>query len=111
MDVAEQIQKHLARDADKTIPEIDEYCEHYKELFFDVRSYECFKYLHLGIITSIKRKSFAEISKVVGVSSQSLHHFITKSPWVRSELEVKRLELILKVLSGKEIVVIVDVDA
>ncbi len=39
MDIAEQIRKHLPRDAEKTIPEIDEYCKYYKELFCDVRNY------------------------------------------------------------------------
>ena len=26
--------------------EIDEYCAEYKDIFKEVRSYECFKYLH-----------------------------------------------------------------
>jgi len=54
MDVELQILKHLARDAHSTAPVIDEYCAEYKDLFKEVRSYECFKYLHLGIISSIK---------------------------------------------------------
>jgi hypothetical protein len=41
--------------------------------FLKSRSYECFKYLHQGIISPIKRKSLPEIAKVVGISSpQSL---------------------------------------
>jgi SRSO17 transposase len=47
----------------------DEYCGGYKDLFPEVRSYECFKYLHLGIISEIKRKSLPEIAKVVGLKS------------------------------------------
>ncbi len=77
MDVELQILKHLTRDAQPTVSIIDEYCEAYKNIFLEVRSYECFKYLHLGIISQIKRKSFPEIAKVVGINSpQSLHHFI-----------------------------------
>ncbi len=57
MDVELQIIKHLARDAQPTVSVIDEYCSSYKDLFPEVRSYECFKYLHLGIISPIKRKS------------------------------------------------------
>ena len=52
-----QILKHLGRDAHSTDPVIDEYCAEYKDIFKEVRSYECFKYLHLEIISSIIRKS------------------------------------------------------
>jgi hypothetical protein len=39
----------LKRDARPTVSIIDEYCSAYNDLFSDVRSYECFKYLHQGI--------------------------------------------------------------
>ena len=81
MDVELQILRHLKRDAQPTVAIIDQYCEAYKDIFPEVRSYECFKYLHQGIISAIKRKSLPEIAKVVGISShQSLHHFIANSP-------------------------------
>ncbi len=79
MDVELQILKHLARDAQSTAAVIDEYCAEYKDLFKEVRSYEYFKYLHLGIISSIKRKSLPEIAKTVGIiSAQSLHLYHDK---------------------------------
>lgn len=109
MDVELQILKHLARDAHSTAPLIDEYCAEYKDLFKEVRSYECFKYLHLGIISSIKRKSLPEIAKTVGmISAQSLHHFIANSPWSVDELKEIRLNQILKALNGQAITVVVD---
>jgi hypothetical protein len=46
MDVELQVLKHLARDAQSTTRAIDEYCAEYKDIFKEVRSYECFKYLH-----------------------------------------------------------------
>ena len=92
MDVELQIIKHLARDAQPTVSVIDQYCQCYKDLFPEVRSYECFKYLHLGIIAPIKKKSLPEIAKVVGINSaQSLHYFIAKSPWLARELKKQRL--------------------
>ncbi len=45
MDVELQILKHLKRDAQPTVAIIDQYCEAYNDLFPEVRSYECFKYL------------------------------------------------------------------
>ena len=109
MDVELQIIKHLARDAHSTAPVVDEYCAEYKDIFKEVRSYECFKYLHLGIISAIKRKSLPEIAKTVGIiSAQSLHHFIAKSPWSVEELKKIRLSKIVKALNGQAITVVID---
>lgn len=91
MDVELQILKHLARDAQPTVSVIDQYCQGYKDLFPEVRSYECLKYLHLGILSPIQRKSLPEIAKIVGISSpQSLHHFLSNSPGSASELKERR---------------------
>nr|MBH8578013.1 IS701 family transposase [Dendronalium phyllosphericum CENA369] len=46
MDVELQILKHLPRDAQPTVALVDAYCAEYKDLFKEVRNYECFKYLH-----------------------------------------------------------------
>ena len=109
MDVEVQILKHLARDAHPTVAIVDEYCALYKDLFKEVRNYECFKYLHLGIISPIKRKSLPEIAKVVSINSaQSLHHFIANSEWSVSKLKSQRLAKIKKVLSGNAITVVID---
>jgi len=109
MDVELQILKHLKRDARPTVSIIDRYCSAYKDLFYDVRSYECFKDLHQGIISPIKRKSLPEIAKVVGISSsQSLHHFLANSPWSVTELKERRLSLTLEALKEQKITVIID---
>ncbi|HEY9702193.1 MAG TPA: transposase, partial [Allocoleopsis sp.] len=108
MDIAEQIRKHLPRNPTETVPLIDDYCQCYQRLFSDVRNYEYFKYLHLGLISDIKRKSLPEISKVVNVSSQSLHHFLTSSNWSRLDLEKTRLKWILDVIGSNSIIVIID---
>lgn len=44
-----------SREARPTIRFVDEYCQSYADLFSDVRSFEAFKYLHLGLITELKR--------------------------------------------------------
>jgi SRSO17 transposase len=109
MDVELQILKHLKRSPTPTVAIIDRYCSAYNDLFCDVRNYECFKYLHQGIISPIKRKSLPEIAKVVGISSsQSLHHFIANSPWSIEELRKKRLTLTLRALKGQKITVVID---
>ncbi len=109
MDVELKILKHLPRDAHPTVSIIDEYCASYIDQFKEVRNYECFKYLHLGIISSIKRKSLPEIASVVGLNSaQSLHHFIANSPWSVKELKERRLNKVKKILGEKTITVVID---
>ena len=109
MDNELQILKHLARDAQPTVAVIDEYCAEYKDLFKEVRNYECLKYLHLGIMSQIKRKSLPEIAKVVSINSaQSLHHFLANSDWSVDKLKQLRLNKLKKVLNGNAITVVID---
>ncbi len=46
-----------------TVQCVDTYCELYRDLFIEVRAYESFKYLQLGLISDLKRKSLPAISK------------------------------------------------
>lgn len=88
---------------------IDTYCQFYEDLFVEVRAYEYFKYLHLGLISDIKRKSLPAIAKLVGLDSeQGIHHFLSSSPWNAEDLEKRRLDIILTVLEGREIILIID---
>jgi SRSO17 transposase len=81
------------RPAEPTIKFVDEY----------------FKYLHLGLISDIKRKTLPEIAKIIGLeSAEGLDNFFTDSPWSVEEVKKRRLNLILEVLNGEEIIVIVD---
>ncbi|NDJ25712.1 IS701 family transposase [Nostoc sp. B(2019)] len=88
---------------------VDEYCAIYRNIFPEVRSFENFRDLHLGMISEIKRKSLPEIAKVVGLENQqSLHHFLTESPWSVELLKKQRLELILRVLNEQSLILIID---
>jgi len=64
------------RPAKPTVKFVDEYCQWYQPLFAEVRSFEAFKQLHLGLISEVKRKSLPAIAQVAGLdNAQSLHHF------------------------------------
>ena len=92
-----------------TVNFVDEYCAAYQTLFPQVRSFEAFKHLHLGMISDIKRKSLPAIAKVVGLDNeQSLHHFLTESPWLAADLMTERIRIILKMLGKREIALIID---
>jgi SRSO17 transposase len=97
------------RAARPTINFLDEYCALYRNLFSDVRTFEAFKHLHVGMISSIQRKTLPAIAELVGLpNEQSLHHFLSKSPWQIQQLRNQRLHLILQELKTRKIFVIID---
>lgn len=70
------------REALSTVTFIDNYCTVYRDLFVDVRSFEAFKFLHLGMVSEIPRKSLPAIARAVDLpNDQVLHHCLTASPW------------------------------
>jgi SRSO17 transposase len=97
------------RAAKPTVRFIDEYCESYRDLFPEVRSFEAFKHLHVGMISEIKRKSLPAIARVVGLpNAQSLQQFLCESPWEVESLRQRRLDVILLVLAGRKLVLVID---
>jgi SRSO17 transposase len=97
------------REAVSTVTFIDNYCAIYRDLFADVRSYEAFKFLHLGMISEVSRKSLPAIARAVGLpNDQVLHHCLTESPWSVTELQKRRLNTILQQLNGQPITLVID---
>jgi len=100
---------NLPRDAIATVSFVDQYCAVYQNLFPEVRSFECFKFLHLGMISEIKRKSLPAIARALGLEgSQSLHHFLANSPWDVEAVRQQRIELIKLALKEREIILCID---
>lgn len=82
----------VPRTATPTITFVDHYCAAYKDLFPEVRTFDNFKYLHVGIISDIKRKSLPAIARAVGLhDAQPLQNFLTDSTKVSSGIESKAL--------------------
>jgi len=99
----------LPKEAVTTVTFIDNYCAAYRNLFPEVRSFEAFKFLHLGMISEIPRKSLPAIAQAVGLpNDQVLHHFLTESPWQVEALRKQRLSLILEQLQGRAITLVID---
>ena len=97
------------RAAALTINVIDQYCSQYQKIFPEVRSYEAFKRMLLGIITPSQRKSLTTIGEIVGLkNSQSLHNFISESPWSYQQLRENRLKLTKEWLKQAAIDIIID---
>ena len=55
------------REPAPTIKFVDDYCQWYRHLFPEVRSFEAFKYLHVGMISDIKRKTLPAKRKNSGI--------------------------------------------
>jgi SRSO17 transposase len=74
-----------------------------------VRGYEHFKFLHIGLVSSLKRKTLPALAREVGLENeQGLHHFLTKSPWLAKDFKERRLTIILSELKEREITIIID---
>ena len=97
------------RAAKPTVRFVDDYCDSYRDLFSDVRSFEAFKHLHVGAIAEIPRKSLPAIAKVNGLpNAQSLQQFLVSSPWQVQHLRERRLALILQQLQGRKLILVID---
>ncbi|MBD2032738.1 transposase, partial [Phormidium sp. FACHB-322] len=95
--------------AKPTVRFVDDYCESYRNLFAEVRSFEAFKHLHVGMISEVKRKSLPAIAKVTGLpNAQSLQQFLVNSPWRAGELRHQRIELLLSLLGHRKLVLVID---
>lgn len=99
-----------AREASKKVKFIDDYSKLYAKIFEgDVRSFEYFRDIQIGLLSEIKRKSLPEIAKVVGLGDgQELHHFIAESPWKVDNLRERRLEITKELLKDQKIKIGVD---
>lgn len=68
-----------------------------------------FKFLHIGMISELKRKSLAAIARSVGLpNAQSLHHFLQRRvPWQAEGLP-RRLGLIKQLIGARPIILCID---
>jgi SRSO17 transposase len=99
----------LPRAAHPTLRFVDEYCDLYADLWPEVRSFEAFKYLHVGMISELKRKRLPAIAQAVGLENeQGLHHLLTQSPWSVKRLRRRRFSLILELLQGTPLILLID---
>jgi SRSO17 transposase len=96
------------RPAKPTVQFIDDYCQWYQALFPEVRSFEAFKQLHLGLISEVKRKTLPAIAQVAGLDNAQSFHFLTESPWQTLVLRQQHLQRILQAIGSREIVLIID---
>jgi SRSO17 transposase len=73
-----------------------------------VRSFEQFKYVLVGMLSELKRKTRPSIAKAVGTDAQALHHVVAYAPWSVQEVRTRRLTLLRQALDGRPFVLCID---
>jgi SRSO17 transposase len=96
------------RPATATVAFIDEYCAQYRSLFTNVRHFEQFTALHLGLLAEPRRKSLPQLAKLVSADAQALHHFLANAEWSVEELRARRLTLLRRALNGAPFLLCLD---
>ena len=92
-----------------TVGFVDKYCQTYQNLFSDVRNYEYFKFLHLGMISELPRKSLPEIARIAGLKDgQGLHHLLRDAMWDVKAFQEMRLWLTRATIGLRPITLCID---
>src|SRR5579863_857740 len=96
------------RPATPTVAFIDQYCAQYRTLFHNVRHFEHFSALHLGLLAETRRKSLPRLAKMVHDDPQALHHFLAYADWSVEALRWQRLELLRQALGERACILCID---
>lgn len=91
-----------------TVAFVDQYCSHYRSLFANVRHFEQFTQVHLGLLAETKRKSLPRLAKAVQADHQALHHFLANAEWSVEAVRAKRLELLQQAVGEQPLIVCLD---
>lgn len=87
---------------------IDAYCAHFRAVFHNVRHFEQFTQLILGLVAETKRKSLPRLAKTVQGESQALHHFLAHAGWSVDQVRAIRLGMLRQALAGRPFTLCID---
>jgi SRSO17 transposase len=96
------------RPATPTVAFIDQYCVQYRSLFSNVRHFEHFTALHLGLLAETRHKSLPRLGKTVHADPQALHHFLAKADWSVEEFRKQRLQLLHQAIGETPFILCID---
>ncbi len=97
-----------AREAAPTVAFIDDYCAHYRSVFPNVRQFEQFTRLELGLVAETKRKSLPRLAQTAKADPQAFHHFLAEAEWSADELRTRRLDLTRQALRERPFILCID---
>jgi SRSO17 transposase len=96
------------REAAHTVAFVDDYCAHYRAIFANVRHFEQFTQLQLGLLAETKRKSLPRLAETVKANAQAMHHFLANADWSVDALRSVRLALTRQALAGRACILCID---
>lgn len=99
------------RSATPTVAFIDQYCATYRSLFKNVRHFEQFTALHLGLLAETRHKSLPQLGKTAHRDPQALHHlhhFLAQADWSVEQVRAQRLTLLHQALGKTPIIQCID---
>jgi SRSO17 transposase len=96
------------RPATPTVAIVDQYCAHYRGVFHNVRHFEQFTALHLGLLAETRRKSLPRLAKTVHADPQALHHFLAHAEWSVEALRHQRLALLRQAVGDTPCILCLD---
>src|SRR5260370_15648817 len=88
------------RPAAPTVAFIDQYCAQYRPLFHNVRHFEHFTALHLGMLDETRHKSLQQLGKTVHTDPQALHNLLAKSDWSVEAVRARQLAPLNKAIAA-----------
>jgi SRSO17 transposase len=92
-----------------TVGVVDQYCTYDQGVSPEVRSFEQLKYLHLGLLAELPRKTLPAMARVLGLEDEpSWHHCLAHSPWEITPLRDKRLQVVKQVVRGRPLMLGID---
>ncbi len=96
------------RPATATVAFSDQYCAQYRSLFTNVRHFEQFTALHVGLLAETRHKSLPRLGKTVHMDPQALHHFLAKADWSVEQVRAQRLKLLRQALGDQPFMLCID---
>src|SRR5258707_3592442 len=96
------------REPAPTVAFVDDYCTHYRAVFPNVRQFEQFTHLELGLVAETKRKSLPRLAQATKADPQALHHFLAQAGWSVEALRAVRRELTRQALRERALILRID---
>lgn len=96
------------REPAHTVALIDEYCARYRKVFTDVRHFEQFTQLELGLLAEAQRKSLPRLAQFGKADHQALHHFLSNADWPIDHLRAIRWQLTREALARRRFILCID---
>ena len=97
-----------AREPIPTVAFIDDYCAHFQSVFPNVRQFEQFTRLELGLVAETKRKSLPRLAQTAKADAQAFHHFLAVADWSVEAVRSHRLELTRQALRERPFILCID---